>query len=187
MRVISGEFKGMHLVAPVGQNTRPTADRIKEALFSILGSKMKFSGLRVLDVCAGTGSLGIEAISRGAESCIFIEKDKDALNVLRKNLTLCKCDSCFEVISVDADKALKQLGACKRQFDLIFFDPPYNSSLYETVPMLVSSGKLLDTGAIFVVERATRNMTSVTGKELVLMDTRTYGDTTLDFYTLEVT
>lgn len=124
MRVISGEWRGRKLVAPKNDATRPTADRTRETLFSMLASRVgSFEGLAVADFFAGSGALGLEALSRGAESCIFAEQDRDALDALKVNIK-----------SLDAGKradvragSVLSLGPARRTFDILLFDAPYGT------------------------------------------------------------
>lgn len=124
LRIIAGEWRGRKLIAPAGDTTRPTADRTRETLFSMLVSRIgDFEGLAVADLFAGSGALGLEALSRGAASCVFVEQDAAALRALRANIanlrTAPQCD-------VRAASVLA-LGPAKAQLDLILLDPPYNS------------------------------------------------------------
>ena len=122
MRIIAGQWRGRPLVAPKGDATRPTADRVREALFSMLTSRLgDFDGLAVADLFAGSGALGIEALSRGASSCIFVEQDKPALDALRANLLKLQAKADVRAQSVLA------LGVAVRPLDLILMDPPYGS------------------------------------------------------------
>lgn len=122
MRIIAGKWRGRPLQVPAGQNTRPTADRAREALFSMLSSRIgTFEGLKVADIFAGTGALGLEALSRGAEICTFVEQDRDALKVLKANVAKLGAEGDVLPISVAA------LGPARRQYDLLMFDPPYGS------------------------------------------------------------
>lgn len=122
MRIIAGQWRGRQLVAPKGDSTRPTADRTREALFSMLTSRLgSFEGLRVADFFAGSGALGLEALSRGAASCTFVEQDRAALDSLRANVTALKADADIRAQSVMA------LGAMREPFDLVLMDPPYGT------------------------------------------------------------
>lgn len=187
MRVIAGSARGKTLNAPRGTKTRPTSDRVREALFSILTSRRPLAGMRVLDICAGTGALGIEALSRGASTCCFVERDRSALAALQSNLTATGFGSQCEVRQQEALQALRALAAHGRQFDLVFFDPPYDSGLYESLPPLLDSLPLLSGEATLVIERAQRSTERPTAGGLIRSDSRTYGDTTLDFYQREET
>lgn len=186
MRVIAGTARGIRLAAPRGMRTRPTADRVKEALFSIIQSRFDLTGSRVLDICAGTGNLGIEAMSRGAASCCFIENDRHALASLKQNLASARCAGQAETLEMDAAKALRLLAGRARRFDLVFFDPPYDSGLYATVPGMLSDLSLLAGGGLFIAESAARSVLPERWGSLVKCDRRVYGDTVLELYALEV-
>ena len=122
MRVIAGQWRGRPLVAPQGQATRPTADRVREALFSMLASRLGgFEGLAVADLFAGSGALGIEALSRGAASCLFVEQDRAALDALRANLAKLGATGDVRATSV------LSLGPAPAPLDLLLLDPPYGS------------------------------------------------------------
>lgn len=185
MRVIAGSARGTRLAVPRGMHTRPTADRVREALFSIIQSRFVLEDARVLDICAGTGSLGIEALSRGALSCCFIENDRNALAILKKNLSTVRYDARAELLELDALKALNLLAARRNLFDIVFFDPPYASSLYQVVAETLCNRSLLKVGGLFITESDVRNPLPDHVGKFVKIDSRNYGDTVLDFYTLE--
>lgn len=124
MRVISGEWRGRKLVAPKNDATRPTADRTRETLFSMLTSRVgSFEGLAVADLFAGSGALGIEALSRGAEICLFGEQDRDALDALRKNLSSLGATSRADI----RQGSVMSLGPARRTFDILLLDAPYGT------------------------------------------------------------
>ncbi|MCR4400694.1 MAG: 16S rRNA (guanine(966)-N(2))-methyltransferase RsmD, partial [Syntrophomonadaceae bacterium] len=123
MRVIAGKAKGRKLKAPAGLDTRPMTDRIKESLFSILGARVP--GSRVLDLFAGSGAVGIEALSRGAAWAVFVDRDARAVGVLKENLGTCGMDPAAEVYRSDVQRALQVLEERGCRFDLVFLDPPY--------------------------------------------------------------
>lgn len=124
MRVISGEWRGRKLLAPKGDATRPTADRTRETLFSMLTSRLgSFEGLVVADLFAGSGALGIEALSRGAATCLFAEQDRDALDVLRGNLSTLSAAARADVRA----GSVLGLGPAPRAYDLLMLDPPYGT------------------------------------------------------------
>lgn len=185
MRVISGACRGKKLSAPAGVTTRPTSDRVKEALFSILSSRMDFADIRVLDICAGTGSLGIEALSRGAKSCCFIECNPSVVSILEKNIAVTCYHDRSMIMTMDAVKALSLLTERGHNFDLVFFDPPYNSELYTRVPEAFISGSLLSPHSILVIECAARNHLSEGYGQLKRFDRRVYGETALELFELE--
>lgn len=128
MRIIAGEWRGRKLAAPKGDATRPTADRARETLFAMLTSRLgDFEGLQVADLFAGSGALGLEALSRGAAQCLFVENDRAALDVIRANITALGAQA---KTRVEASSAT-QLRAATRPLDLILADPPYNSGTGE--------------------------------------------------------
>lgn len=128
MRIIAGDWRGRKLEAPPGASTRPTADRVREALFSMLASRLgSFEGLRVADIFAGSGALGLEALSRGATHCTFVERDRGALAALKTNIARLGADARIE--GIDA----AHLGPVPSPFDLLLLDPPYGSGLAAAV------------------------------------------------------
>ncbi len=127
MRIIAGRWRGRPLIAPQGQATRPTADRVREALFSMLASRLgTFEGLQVADLFAGSGALGLEALSRGAAHCVFVEKDRAAVEAIRRNIA--SLGAAADVLARGAEHA-----ALPRPVDLAFLDPPYGSDLAPAV------------------------------------------------------
>lgn len=185
MRVIAGTCRGRKLSAPTGVTTRPTSDRVKEALFSILASRIDFSNTRVLDVCAGTGSLGIEALSRGGGSCCFIESDTSVKSILVKNIEVTCFQDRSEIMTMDAVKALHVLASRGRNFDLVFFDPPYDSQLYPYVLESLGSSGILLSEAILVAECSVRNPLQEFYGRLRRFDRRVYGETVLELFIME--
>ena len=129
MRLISGKWGGTRLGAPKGRGTRPTTDRNREALFSMLTAQLDFDGLNVLDGFAGSGALGLEALSRGAAQCLFVENDHAACAAIKANITSCGADAAAQLARQDMRKA--RFGDA--QFDLVFLDPPYGKGLAEAV------------------------------------------------------
>jgi len=126
MRIIAGAWRGRTLIAPAGEATRPTADRTREALFSMLTSRLgSFEGLRVADICAGTGALGLEALSRGAAHCTFVERDRPAIEALRANIA--KLGAEAEVRPIAAE------SFAGGSYDLVLIDPPYGSGLAQKI------------------------------------------------------
>ena|SRR6185369_3026191 len=185
MRVIAGSARGVRLAAPAGLQTRPTADRVKEALFSIITSQRPLVDARVLDICAGSGSLGIEALSRGAACCCFIEQERPALAQLEKNLARAGLEGAGQCLALDALKGLNLLSRQGKTFDIVFLDPPYSSNLYATVPEALSSLSLLSGEALLVAECSARIPLAERYGMLVRIDRRVYGDTALEFFVRE--
>jgi 16S rRNA (guanine(966)-N(2))-methyltransferase RsmD len=166
-------------------NTRPTADRVKEALFSILSSRCHVDGANVLDICAGTGSLGIEALSRGAAFCTFIEHDRSVLALLEKNLAACGVAARSDSLLMDAVKGLQLLSRREMKFNIVFFDPPYSSNLYVSISDELRSMTILSDGASLIAECSSRFPLADRFGKLVKCDRRVYGDTALEFYSEE--
>jgi 16S rRNA (guanine(966)-N(2))-methyltransferase RsmD len=165
--------------------TRPTSDRVKESLFNILASRIDFAGIRALDICAGTGALGIEVLSRGAVSCFFVEADRSVAALLDKNIASVNCRNKAQILAVDAVKGLQSLVSRRQSFDLVFFDPPYDSGLYAPVLDLFSVQNLLSAHAILVAECSTRNQLQESYGGLKRFDRRVYGTTAIELFALE--
>ena len=185
MRVIAGTCRGRTLAVPAGMTTRPTSDRAKEALFSILSSRIDFLDARVLDICAGTGSLGIEALSRGAASCCFIEYGLSVKKILDKNLQVTCFQDRSEIVQMDAVKAIRALSRRNLSFDLVFFDPPYASELYSQIPDSLDASGLLAPAATLVVECSSRSTQPESYGRLKKIDRRIYGETAFELFILE--
>ena len=148
MRVITGKARGVQLKTPEGLLTRPTTDRVKEALFSII--QFDIPGKRVLDLFGGTGQLGIEAISRGAKSAVFVDTADKACNLIRENLRRCKMETDARVVRADY---MDFLGRCKERFDIVFLDPPYAEIFLENALKKITEIDILESGGIIVAER----------------------------------
>ena len=148
MRVISGLARGVALKTPEGMLTRPTADRVKEALFSII--QFELPGAKVLDLFGGTGQLGIEALSRGASRAVFVDQREDACKLIRENLRRTKLDGCAAVVRSDY---LAYLDRCKEKFSIIFLDPPYSEVFLENALKRITEIDILQSGGIIVTER----------------------------------
>ncbi len=147
MRVITGTARGTNLKAPDGLLTRPTADRVKQALFNMI--QYEIAG-EVLDLFAGSGQLGIEALSRGADHAVFVDERRDALNVVRENLRRTHLTERSELICADY---LNYLDRCKKTFRLIFLDPPYAEKYLENAIKRISEIDILAEGGIIITER----------------------------------
>ena len=148
MRVISGKARGVNLKTPEGVLTRPTIDRVKEALFSIINFDIPASN--VLDLFGGTGQLGIEALSRGAKSAVFVDAGEPACRLIRENLKKTKLESDAKVIRADY---LDYLKRCREKFDIIFLDPPYAEVFLENALKCITEIDILESGGIIVAER----------------------------------
>lgn len=180
MRVVAGERKGMPLKAIDGTTTRPTTDKVKESIFNIIGPF--FEGGVALDLFAGSGGLGIEALSRGADKAIFVEKDGRAFQVLQENIKKCRYDDVTELFRTDAMRAIK--GLLKRDIvlDYVFVDPPYHKAMYyDLVAQLVENNKVVTTG-IIVCEHAKEVTLPESYGEFQLIRQEIYGAAVVSVY-----
>jgi 16S rRNA (guanine966-N2)-methyltransferase len=150
MRVIGGVYRGRRLRSVAGLQVRPTSDRLRETLFNIVAPKINHC--RFLDICAGSGAVGIEALSRGATEVTFIERNRQACTAINANLTALGITQDATVINRDVLLALKRLEQDARQFDFVYFDPPYASGIYNSVMRQLGSCTLLTKDAIVIVE-----------------------------------
>ncbi len=148
MRVISGIRRGLKLVAPTGDGTRPTSDRVKESLFNIIMPYIPAKN--VLDLFGGSGALGIEALSRGSERCVFCDNDVKAIEIINFNLEKAKLKEKSKVLKTDA---LSYLSGANERFDVIFLDPPYNKGFLNKIFDTILKNKLLAESGIIVAER----------------------------------
>jgi 16S rRNA (guanine966-N2)-methyltransferase len=184
MRISGGVHRSRQLVSPRGSSTRPTSDRVREALFSILDSRGAIAGARVIDFFAGTGALGLEALSRGAAHATFVENDRRALEALARNIDALRERPRTRVVPQAATRAATTTLAGE-DATLVFCDPPYaDVTRDDGVAKLLAAlqtNRVLREGALFVLEHATRDKPSL-GSQFHEEDARTYGDTTLSFY-----
>lgn len=179
MRIITGSARGARLKAPKGEGTRPTADRVKESLFNILGSKVLDRS--VLDLFAGTGSLGLEALSRGAASALLVDRSTAAL--LRDNARHTHLEGRTEILTGDVLQVLSGLQARDAKFSLVFCDPPYRQGLWQKVLLFFDTSALLSVDGILVVEHGADESEMPVLKNLVRVMGRRYGHTTqLSFF-----
>ena len=179
MRIISGKFKGRRLHGIPGNSIRPTSDRVREALFNILGRKCRQAV--VLDLFAGTGALGLEAVSRGAKEVVFVDKSSRALDLIRKNIALCGVAGQACVLKWDISRSLACLGRCGRLFDLVFIDPPYATDLAAKTLYHLEAQPVLGCGSQIVIEHARDNPPDSLSQSFQLVSRRTYGGTGLSF------
>ena len=157
MRVISGEYRGRRLLEPAGRYVRPTTDQVKEAVFNII--QFDIEGRRVLDLFAGTGQMGIEALSRGARECVFVDSSRESLRLVRENLRRCGADA--QIVQCDAIDFLRR----RERFDLVFIDPPYDSGLAEKAVEAVKEFDILSKGGIMIAETRRETVLPMTSDE----------------------
>jgi 16S rRNA (guanine966-N2)-methyltransferase len=179
VRVIAGEFKGRRLGAPGWEGLRPTSDRVRETLFNILAPRIQ--GARVLDGYAGTGAVGIEALSRGAADVTFVESDRRAQALIAENLGRCGISEGYAIIRATIAGAVERLRSAGSRFDLVLLDPPYADPVDD---VLAACGALLDVGGWVVLEHARRRPGPRSAGVLVRIREVTSGDSMLSFYQL---
>lgn len=176
MRIITGKARGLKLKTPAGFSTRPTSDRVKESLFSILCGLINFAEINsVLDIFAGTGALGLESISRGAHSAIFI--DAATTEIIRDNATRAKFSDDCKILRGDFAKILPKLARQSTTFDLIFSDPPYGKNLAQSSLNLVAELNLLSASGLMIVEHGAQEILTLP-ENFQLVRQTTYGNTT---------
>ena len=179
MRVISGNLKGRRLSSLKGQKLRPTSDRVKEAIFDILQDQIR--GQKVLDLFAGTGALGIEALSRGAKWAVFVEESTRSLSALRRNLEECRLEDRAEVLGREARAAIKILEARGDSFELIFLDPPYGKGLARRALETLSRSSIVTPHTLVVAEHSlSEKLDFIPSWQRV--DERRYGSTQVSFF-----
>jgi 16S rRNA (guanine966-N2)-methyltransferase len=179
LRIISGKLRGKKLFSVVGLNTRPTSDRIRESIFNLL--RVDLDDARVLDLFAGTGALALEALSRGAVSAMMIDRCKEAIKVIHRNVEVCGLKDRATIVTWDILKNLHCLRAVDLQFNLVFMDPPYGSGAVEpTLRHLLQSGALAN-HACLVIEHSAKDPLPNLSSEFCLTDQRRYGKTLVSF------
>lgn len=182
MRIISGSARGRRLKSFPGRNVRPTSDRVREALFSILASRIgSFDGLKVLDLCAGSGALGIEALSRGAEHTCFVDQDRRSTQLVRDNLALCHLQDRATIITRKVESSIPSLLPFA-PFNLVFFDPPYKLFMGEkTLKILTQSGMMAEDCSICVETGIDESMPEESDHFQRVLD-KVYGRTRITLY-----
>jgi len=178
MRIIGGDARGRSIDCPRGSRVRPTTDRVKESLFSILHPVM---GYRFLDVFAGCGNVGLEALSRGASFAAFIERDPRLVQTIRGNLRVLGYEDRTEIVLADAVLGMKRLGGKGERFDIVFADPPYDEGFLAGVISALEED-LLAADGVAVIQHSVRESLEISqSREMALVDQRRYGDTMLSF------
>lgn len=183
MRIIAGKYKGRRLKTPKDLNIRPTSDRVKESVFSIIRNSVV--NATFLDLCSGTGNIGIEAFSRGAKQVTFLERNPVSLKLIKQNLHVCGIEISepqIKVIAKDAYKGIQTLHSQLETFELIYFDPPYDADMYNQCLTQISETKLLNEAGILLVEHHKK---TVLPTEIALLshdEQRQYGDTCVSLY-----
>lgn len=182
VRVISGSARGLKLNTPGDDRVRPTTDRVKESMFNIIQDWVYDS--QVLDLFAGSGALGIEALSRGASQAVFCDNSLDSIKIIKSNIEKARVADRSQIVSGDFKRCLRDMEAKNQSFDMIFVDPPYYEGLFEEVLDTISSCKILKKDGMVIVERdAKKPIGQVEGLEVY--KEKKYGITMLTFYCLE--
>ncbi|MGA2782032.1 MAG: 16S rRNA (guanine(966)-N(2))-methyltransferase RsmD [Smithella sp.] len=183
MRIIGGEAKGRTLHFPSGSKERPTSDFLREALFNLLGS---LQDKTFLDLFAGSGSVGLEAVSRGAKGVFFVEKNQHLVDVIKKNIQTCCLDKDCRIIAGDIESGLRDLFRKKYEFDIIFADPPYNRNLVEATRKYLSKYQVLRKDGIIIIQHSIKEKFSKPEDDNIYQtDQRKYGDNALTFLKME--
>ncbi len=181
MRIITGTSKGRRLATPKSHAIRPTSDRVKESIFNILGKGVE--GKVVLDLFAGTGNLGIEALSRGAKKAFFVEKGRQALRLIQRNLSQCGMSERSEILSMDVGRAIGILNQRGGSFDLILMDPPYEKGLIQKTLIKLHSNRIYHEDSILLIEHDRREPIPQTVEGWRLIRQQGIGDTLISFLT----
>ncbi len=179
MRIITGRARGLQLTTPKNWDVRPTADRVKESLFSIIGSRI--IDAQVLDLFAGTGNLGLESWSRGAAAITFIDESKESLRLVQANITKCRAEKECTVIKGNAVNVIERLAQQGKVFDFAFCDPPYNKGWVEKIINAMTKHSVLRQGGYLIVERAVHDNVENLPACFELVRTEKYGETIIDF------
>jgi len=180
VRIIAGTAKGIRLKTPKGMNTRPTADRVKESVFGILG--VALIDAEVLDLFAGTGNLGLEALSRGAAAATMVDKNIQSVKIMLENAILTDLARAAVICREDVMAALRRLQTAGKSFDLIFCDPPYNLGLAPKVLRELDAIDVLRAGGVFILEHSRHEKLPEELKRIVAYRSEFYGETVVSFF-----
>ncbi len=178
MRIIAGAFRGRLLHTPKGDRIRPTIDRVRESIFNIIAAEV--AGAKVLDLFAGTGAMGLEALSRGAQFCCFVDQGEEAVRLIRDNVQLCGARDRSRIIQGSAVSAIRRLGSENELFDLIFMDPPYGKGLIEKTLQII--GGLVHNDTLIIAEHHIKDEPPKVPGIWQKDRDRRYGDTLIAVY-----
>ena len=177
MRRITGEYRGRRLESPAGYDVRPTSDKVKEAVFNIIMNEVWDA--TCVDLFAGTGNLGLEALSRGAKKCYFGDNSRESINLIKNNVKMCRAEDKSVIIAGDYSKIL---GRINEKVDIFFLDPPYKDGLYENCLEIIDSLDLLSEEGIIVAEHGVRDYVPETVGSLEIIKERKYGKIMVTIY-----
>lgn len=184
MRIITGRARGLQLTVPKTYDVRPTADRVKESVFNIIGSKIVDA--RVLDLFAGTGNLGLESWSRGAQSSTFIDESRESLRLVQSNIKKCRAEASCTVLKGSAPSVAERLYREGKRFDFAFCDPPYNKGWVARIIEVLGRCPFLDDGGYLVVERSGHEELPALPDGCELVRSERYGETWVDFICYQI-
>jgi 16S rRNA (guanine(966)-N(2))-methyltransferase RsmD len=182
MRIIAGKFGGRHLNPPRDSKIRPTTDRIKQMIFDALGYPFRFQ--RILDLFAGTGNLGLEAMSRGAESVIFVDNSNSATEIISANCQLLALSASAQIVRTDVFKALNHFSTQSSKFDLIFADPPYQKMYAQSILAFFENADLLAENGLLVLEHSSRDFPQPDLSRIQCVKQKNSGETSFSFYSV---
>ncbi len=181
MRIITGQWKGKQLSSDVPDGVRPTTDRVRETMFSILDNVIEIENAKVADICSGTGALGFECLSRWAQHCTFFEKSRKVEKILRTNADyLCVHSDMFTIVQGDIRTTVPSYSG--HIFDIILTDPPYHEVFINPMMKVIAKKKMLQHNGVFVAEHASREVVTGYSEEWHLLTQRIIGDTVIDFF-----
>ncbi|MFC1570523.1 16S rRNA (guanine(966)-N(2))-methyltransferase RsmD [Candidatus Omnitrophota bacterium] len=180
MRIIAGTNRGRKIKQPQLDTVRPTKDRVREAVFSMIADRIPEA--EVLDIFSGSGAYGLEALSRGAKSCVFIEKDPECANILQENISILKEEEKSSNMTMDALEAVKSLGGEKAKFDLIFSDAPYTLNINKKLLIMIYQYDILKPTGMLVIEHSSQEELPAVEGDVSFYKQKTYGDTTISLF-----
>jgi 16S rRNA (guanine966-N2)-methyltransferase len=184
MRITGGQAKSRVLASPKGLKIRPTTDQVREAIFNIIGQDL--SGLKVLDLFAGTGSLGLESLSRGALSALFIDSSQESVNLIKKNLAICGYKGSGAVLRRDLRRGIPLNHLLTKEIiDLVFLDPPYRDNIISFLLKELSTKEVVSSGSLAVAESSKSESPPVSVENFQMVNTRLYGITRISVYEYE--
>ena len=178
MRIIGGKNKGKKIVLPVDKNTRPLRDLVKESIFNLIEHSNKFNlnivNANIMDLFSGTGSFGLECLSRGAKKVTFIENYLEAINILKRNISNINCDNNCEIIEKDCFNYFELKKNFNDKFDIIFLDPPYRENKINLLIKNIKEKKILNINGVVIIHRHSKDDVNITN-DLKILDSRNYG------------
>ncbi|MGD2279305.1 MAG: 16S rRNA (guanine(966)-N(2))-methyltransferase RsmD [Candidatus Omnitrophota bacterium] len=180
MRIIAGEFKGRKIKSPRSETVRPTKDRIRESVFNIIAQHVP--GSCVLDLFAGSGAYGLEAISRGAKKAVFVEKGKEANRAIKENIELLDAAERSELLNQDVFDSLEALNKDKERFGLIFADPPYGKGMAKKTLIMINQYDILLASGLFIIEHNSEERLPQSEESVTALKEKTYGNITISIY-----